>query len=72
MTEPVDTEPVDLVCSARDCRAEASYELLWNNPKLHTVDRRKVWLACDTHEETLRAFLSARGFWKESVPLSQT
>lgn len=56
----------DLVCSARGCRSNASYEVLWNNPKLHTVDRRKAWMACSIHEETLRAFLSARGFWKES------
>ena len=39
--------------------------MLWNNPKIHTPDRRKVWLACEEHEETLRAFLSARDFWKE-------
>ena len=62
--------PDELVCSARSCGAAATYEIVWNNPKVHTPERRKIWLACDVHEETLRAFLSARGFWKESVPMA--
>lgn len=62
--------PDELICSARSCGAAATYEIVWNNPKVHTPDRRKIWLACDVHEETLRAFLSARGFWKESVPMA--
>src|SRR5262245_39011426 len=37
----------DLRCSARGCRQPARYALRWNNPKLHTADRRKTWLACD-------------------------
>jgi hypothetical protein len=41
----------------------------WNNPKIHTPDRRKTWLACDEHEPTLRRFLDARGFYKETLPL---
>lgn len=59
----------DRICSSRGCKAPATYELLWNNPKLHTPERLKIWLACDVHEETLRVFLSARSFWKESRPL---
>lgn len=59
----------DLVCSARGCSKPATFELVWNNPKIHTADRRKIWLACDEHEKTLREFLSARDFWKESVPM---
>ena len=59
----------ELMCSARGCSAPATFELVWNNPKIHTPDRRKILLACDEHEETLRAFLSARDFWKESVPM---
>ena len=59
----------DRICSSRGCKAPAAYELLWNNPKLHTLERRKIWLACGIHEETLRAFLGARGFWKETRPL---
>ncbi len=55
-------------CSAKGCQAEAEWQLLWNNPKLHTEDRRKIWLACDEHRETLADFLGARGFLKEVVP----
>ncbi|NRQ50791.1 acetone carboxylase [Aeromicrobium stalagmiti] len=59
----------DLICSAKGCTATALHQVKWNNPKLHTPDRRKVWLACDEHEESLRAFLGARGFFKETVPV---
>jgi hypothetical protein len=44
--------------------------LLWNNPKIHTPDRRKTWLACDEHKESLSGFLTARGFLKEVEPAS--
>jgi hypothetical protein len=56
------------LCSAKGCREPAVWQLLWNNPKLHTPDRRKIWLACDGHRESLEAFLGARGFLKETVP----
>ena len=58
-------------CSARGCRADAAYGLLWNNPKLHTPDRRKTWLACEEHQVSLADFLSMRGFLKDTVPVSQ-
>ena len=60
------TEPD--VCSAKGCQAPATWELLWNNPKLHTPDRRKVWLACDDHKGSLSDFLGARQFLKDVVP----
>ncbi|PFG42957.1 hypothetical protein ATJ88_1634 [Isoptericola jiangsuensis] len=56
-----------LVCSAKGCRAEARWGLLWNNPKLHTPERRKVWLACDDHRTRLEQFLGARRFWRSTV-----
>ncbi|ABL82072.1 MULTISPECIES: hypothetical protein [unclassified Nocardioides] len=56
------------ICSARGCQASATWQLLWNNPKLHTPDRRKVWLACDDHREQLSSFLGARQFLKDVVP----
>lgn len=58
-----------LTCSARDCRVDAAWSLLWNNPKLHTPDRRKSWLACDEHRATLGDFLEARGFLRDTVAL---
>ena len=45
--------------------------LLWNNPKLHTPDRRKSWLACDEHRTTLGDFLAARSFLIETVTLTR-
>jgi hypothetical protein len=60
--------PEPPTCSARGCRADAAWSLRWNNPKLHTADRRKTWLACDEHRTTLADFLSARGFLREVEP----
>ncbi|MEV1286259.1 hypothetical protein [Micromonospora sp. NPDC049679] len=57
------------ICSARGCTAPAVWSLRWNNPKLHTPERRKTWLACDEHRETLGQFLGARGFLREVAPL---
>ncbi|QYJ05002.1 hypothetical protein KUV85_04765 [Nocardioides panacisoli] len=54
-------------CSAKGCRADAVWQLRWNNPKIHTPDRRKVWLACEDHREHLAGFLGARGFLRETV-----
>jgi hypothetical protein len=62
---------IGLMCSARGCRSTASWGLKWNNPKLHTPDRRKTWLACDAHRESLQEFLSMRGFLRETVPVSE-
>jgi hypothetical protein len=60
-----------VVCSAKGCRGEASYGLLWNNPKLHTPQRRKVWLACEDHADPLSDFLSKKGFLKDAVPVAE-
>lgn len=57
-----------LTCSARGCQADAAWSLLWNNPKIHTPDRRKTWLACEEHRETLGEFLDVRGFLREVEP----
>lgn len=57
----------DLVCSAKRCRGPAVWALQWNNPKLHTADRRKTWLACEAHRQHLSEFLSMRGFLRETV-----
>ena len=59
-----------LTCSAKGCSAPAEFELRWNNPKLHTPERRKVWLACAEHRTTLGDFLGARGFLRETEPLA--
>ena len=55
-------------CSAKGCKQPAVHEIRWNNPKLHTPDRRKVWLACEEHRQSLADFLGARGFLRDVVP----
>jgi hypothetical protein len=62
-----DKSELDL-CSAKGCQAPATWQLRWNNPKIHTHDRRKIWLACDDHKKSLSDFLGARGFLKEVEP----
>ena len=64
----VSEEP--LICSARGCRNPAVHALRWNNPKLHPPDRRKTWLACDTHLTGLGDFLRARNFLREVEPVA--
>lgn len=54
------SDPV--VCSARGCRAPASYALVWNNPKVHAPEREKTWVACEEHRQSLADFLDLRGF----------
>lgn len=56
------------VCSAKGCQQPATHELRWNNPKLHTPERRKVWLACPEHRQSLSDFLAARQFLREVEP----
>ncbi len=55
-------------CSARGCTSPATWALLWNNPKLHTPERRKKWLACSAHRESLGDFLKARNFLRDVEP----
>ena len=62
---------IKLMCSAKACRSNALWGLKWNNPKLHTTDRRKTWLACDVHRTSLQDYLNLRGFLRETVPVSE-
>lgn len=56
------TAATPLVCSAKACRLPASDAVIWRNPRIHTEQRRKVWVACPDHVEQLRAFVDLRGF----------
>ncbi|MEV4743665.1 hypothetical protein [Streptomyces sp. NPDC049555] len=60
-----------VICSAKGCREAAVWVLAWNNPKLHTPERRKTWLACEEHREHLSQFLAVRGFLKDVVTLEE-
>ena len=61
-------EPEKPICSAKGCQTDAVWDLVWNNPKLHTPERRKVWLACDEHQQSLADFLAARQFLRDVQP----
>jgi hypothetical protein len=57
-------------CSAKGCRAPATIDLSWRNPRIHTEARVKHWLACDEHADRLADFLARRGFLLGRDPLS--
>jgi hypothetical protein len=61
-------DELEPTCSARGCRNPATWQLRWNNPKLHTPERRKTWLSCDEHRARLGEFLAVRGFLRETEP----
>ena len=65
------SEPVaDATCSRAGCRAPASWRIDWRNPRIHSADRTKTWVACDEHRSFLRDFLAARDFPVSVAPLS--
>jgi hypothetical protein len=59
----------DVPCSAKGCRVAARHVLVWNNPKVHTPDREKTWVACDEHRASLSEHLDVRGFLRRVDPL---
>ncbi len=65
-------EPGTEECSRAGCREEARWRIEWRNPKIHSEDRRKTWLACNEHVEFLREFLGARDFPLEVLPQGAT
>jgi hypothetical protein len=69
VTDPAPEPSDELICSSKGCSNAAVHRVVWNNPKIHTTDRRKTWLACDEHEPTLRDFLDRRGFYRETLAL---
>jgi hypothetical protein len=64
-------ETEDVQCSAKGCRAVARHLLVWNNPKIHTPDREKTWVACDEHRQSLSEHLGMRGFLRRVDLLEQ-
>jgi hypothetical protein len=65
-----DHVPADsAICSAKDCRRAATWALLWRNPRIHSTERTKRWLACDEHRATLADFLGRRDFPLRVEPL---
>ena len=52
----------DLICSRAGCRSAATAQVVWRNPRIHTPDREKIWLACAEHMTYLHDYLAARDF----------
>ncbi|WP_258062248.1 hypothetical protein [Arthrobacter sp. B0490] len=57
------------VCSRKGCRDDAAWQLLWNNPRIHTPERRKAWASCPGHVAWFEDYLRDRGLWKQTLPL---
>lgn len=53
---------VEPVCSRAECGATATRRIEWRNPRIHSEDRIKIWLACEEHFDFLRDFLASRAF----------
>ncbi|WP_374193272.1 hypothetical protein [Curtobacterium sp. ISL-83] len=58
LTEPGSTP----VCSRAGCTATATWRINWRNPRIHAIDRVKIWAACDEHRDFLADYLRSRSF----------
>ena len=56
------TSEAAVQCSRANCSNDAVWNVNWRNPRIHTADRVKVWVACEEHREFLRDYLGTRGF----------
>ncbi|WP_417562743.1 hypothetical protein [Microbacterium sp.] len=56
------------ICSRAGCRNAATTQIVWRNPRIHTAERRKIWLACDEHAGFLHDYLASRRFPVEVSP----
>jgi hypothetical protein len=65
-------DQLDPTCSRASCTAAAAWNVNWRNPRIHSIDRVKVWLACDEHRDYLRDYLGARDFPVLVTPLGQS
>lgn len=57
-----DQGEVDPQCSRASCNNNATWKILWRNPKIHDQSRLKTWLACEDHKDYLAEYLKARSF----------
>ena len=61
--------PDELQCSRNGCRNPATVNVNWRNPRLHSPERVKVWLACDEHRVFFLDYFENRGFPVSITPL---
>lgn len=60
-----------IICSRAGCQEPAAHQVVWHNPRIHSADREKIWLACDEHLEFLSGYLRARDFPVETRPFER-
>lgn len=65
------SEPGAPQCSRAGCREDARWNINWRNPRIHGLERVKVWLACDEHRDYLEGYLAARDFPVVVTPLGE-
>ena len=39
----------ETTCSRASCEEPATVRIEWRNPRIHTTERIKIWLACEEH-----------------------
>lgn len=54
--------PTEQTCSRAGCSEPARWNVNWRNPRIHSADRVKIWLACDEHRQFLFDYLATRAF----------
>ena len=64
-----DEELAEPTCSRAGCTLPAAWNVNWRNPRIHGLDRVKIWLACDGHRDFLHRYLEARDFPVVVTPL---
>lgn len=64
-----DADAATRTCSRAGCSNTATTTVNWRNPRIHSLDRVKVWLACDEHSHYLHDYLLARDFPVVVAPL---
>jgi hypothetical protein len=64
--------PATQRCSRAGCGEPATWGVHWRNPRIHSEDRVKTWLACDEHVDYLRDYLATRDFPVAVTPVGET
>lgn len=64
--------PDSVRCSRAGCHEPAAWNVNWRNPRIHSADRVKVWLACAEHVDYLKDYLVTRDFPVVVTPVGET
>ena len=67
-----DEDELPPTCSRAGCRRAALWKVNWRNPRIHSVQRVKIWLACNEHRAYLSEYLFSRGFPVIVTPMDES